>query len=107
MIMAKKKEGRWTDKEVFEYIRAEASADNIVEETGISLGTLQKKVLMVQMEDGKVYNIKNIIQAARPIKFTKNRCIFITSPWLTDTDYEAGDEFSISLAKNKITLTKI
>ena len=105
--MGKKKMTGWTDKEVFSLIRKETDANDIIEITTISRGTLQKKVLIAEKIDKKYYDIKGLTEEAKPIRMTKNRCIFITSPHLSDSDFETGDEFAVSFQKNKVILTKV
>ena len=104
MAKVKTKKVEWTDTEVYNFIKQELSAKEIMDRTGISFGTLKNKYIDVVVDD-KVYNVEGIKQIVNPPKVSKKGAILISKSYLPG--FVSGQEFDVALTKDKITLTKI
>ena len=102
----RKKPIRWTDKEIFKLIREQTPAKQIMEQTGISLMTLQKKYLEVVQTDKKFYASDGLLAGSKPARMTGLGNISIPKSQLRDASFVQGDEFEVAVSANKIVLTK-
>ena len=95
-----------SDKKVFEMIRQEKGASEILKECNIkTLETLQRKVLECQQKDEKWYNIKGILLEMKPISFG-GLGVLIQKRKLSDTMFNYKDTFDMKIQKDVIILTK-
>ena len=103
--MAKRKNVGWNENEIFEYIKKGTSAKQIIESTGISLGTLRDKYVKLTQSEQKFYPVLDLVSPPKNPKVSKNHSILISRANVPD-HFQEGDEFDLTSTKDSITLKK-
>jgi hypothetical protein len=106
MAKEKKKGFGWTNSQIKDLIRKGSPAEEIRQETGITLATLKNKLIETQIEDDKLYKVEGILKPISKPKVSKIGSILITKSNLQDA-FPPGTEFSTSIKGDTISLKKV
>ena len=91
---------------VFDLIREGKTADEILQQTGISRTSLLKKYIHLVQKEGQGYPVANLFSAPKYPKISKRGGVLITNSWLEGAPFAIGQEFDVSFTKDGITLKK-
>ena len=101
--MAPKKQSKPITLE--DMIRKENTAEEIMNVSGLSRLTIQKKVGVIQAQDKKYYDIDGLFEPAKPITFSGMGIILHKTRFM-NSSFDKGDTFEMVYDDDTITLTK-
>ena len=97
---------QWTNTEIYKLYKKKMNCEAILQETGLSKGTLQYKVHKLIEEKQEFIKIPGLFVGSDEC-VCSGMGVLIHIKKLEDSEFEKGDNFKISFEGEQIILTKV